>query len=160
MSDETATVPTVKTLYYYRMQHGRKVRWKLVLDRSNVLVEEGPADELQSGLPLLVPQGDPREAALIHDLTMRGHTVATRDDVTYIDRVPEFELHVARFFTDSTPCFFPGCNELRMKWQAFVAPHRNDQGECPDCVLGGLMNQFRTDGLDNALAQWLASQPK
>jgi hypothetical protein len=150
-----------RTLFYYRIQHGRRVRWKLVLDQQNTLIDEGPADDTRSQLPVAqLKESDPRGTAYLSEMTRRGNVLSVDDGTVHIHRAPELELHVARFFTESTPCFFPGCQELRQRWLEFLAPNMDPDGTCPDCVMGALMNQFRqAQGLERILREWLASMP-
>lgn len=151
----------IRTLYYYRMQHGRRVRWKLVLDLQNTLIEEGPADDTRTHLPAAVLKDtDVRGTAYLNEMARRGNVLSVEDGTVHIHRAPELELHISRFFLTDTPCFFPGCQELRQRWEAFLAPNVKPGEPCPDCVMGSLMNQFReTQGLERILRAWLASMP-
>lgn len=153
---------STRNLFYYKMQQGRRVRWKLVLDAQNLWISEGPADEVVSQLPLLTLQPEtPRNTAYLEEMKRRGHSLSIADGVVDIQRVPDLEIHIARFFVQNTPCFFPGCQELRQRWQEFLTPHLGEANECPDCVLGGLMNQFREhQNLETILRKWLDGQPK
>lgn len=154
------SAPT-KTLFYYRMQHGRKVRWRLVLDAQNLMVDHGPADDIRSQVPVSqLHTTDARSTAYLNEMQRRGNVLTVEGNDVHIQRPGELELQIVRFFSDSTPCFFPGCQELRQRWHEFVSPNLDPNGVCPDCVLGQLMTQFRTEhGLEQVLREWTARQP-
>ncbi len=135
--------------HYYRSMGGRRVRYRFTLTDTNDFVSDVPANDTQDN------PGQPTvPAANTALLDQRGISYDIRTDGTIVvTNVPQLEHAIARFFTETSPCFFPGCEQFRNEWKAML-PKDSDE-PCTDCEMGQLMNQFRAR-LEAPLLAWLA----
>lgn len=53
-------------------------------------------------------------------------------------QITDYDLAVAKFYNKYSPCFFPGCAELREKFKAGLNKH----ADCTPCEEGRLMREF------------------
>lgn len=109
----------MNTVYFYRLApDGTRLRWRFVIDDNQTIVEEQPAPDNQE-------------------------TVAERAEGTgtlVIRSVSAEERKILGFFTDTTPCWFPSCEELRAKYKAEIdalAPG------CPGCQKGAVIRKYQ-----------------
>ena len=144
-----------RVIHFYRRDpaFNRKIRYRMELDEHNVVisetaVEQPPArSEVPGGAAAFVPslQGDDgRGSSHLAKMASRGIQFAPNDsggvDLLY---VPPLEQSVHSFFIPDVPCFFEGCAQLRAEWAQFLEANGGTDPDCPDCVKGQLMEQFR-----------------
>ena len=124
--------------------------------RTNVVISEKVASEpgVHSEVPdsratrVYDPAVDPQlalaQSAHLARLRERGmeFRVGAEGQID-LGYMPPIEPALIRFFTAVHPCFFPECEELRKQWNEFLTLNGADSSECPDCMLGQLMQQFR-----------------
>ena len=142
----TAVPANTRTLYYYRLEKGVRVRYKLVLDALNTRIMDVPADVPLSATMYETTE-DPalraRQAAHMAPLEQSGtRIVTTATGATHIESASDLDVMIARFYAGS-PCWFDGCETLRAAWQEFVQANTEPGHACTDCEKGQLMRQFR-----------------
>lgn len=143
----TASEPKTRALHYYRMIGGRRVRYKMVLDETNTLISDEQANKVKVGIepPKETDDEDLRSKKSAQLAMLRNRGFEMKMDTVggiEITSAPQLEIEMARFYT-SAPCFFEGCEELRAAFEKIKEGAMDEQGECSDCTLGQLMNQFR-----------------
>ncbi len=126
-----------RILNLFRVVEGKRVGYRFVIDAQDVIIEEAVVDVQDQPL-------SPRELRM----QQLGITYERREDggIT-ITGVPPREQLISRFFVDSSPCWFPGCEELRRQFKEEVGKLGSD---CPACDRGALMNKYR-DQIDEIL---------
>lgn len=76
---------------------------------------------------------------LLVDWSQRRNTPAidTQAPLVITDEVK----HNMRFFSDHTPCWFPGCEKLRESYKAELAKMEAN-GDCKGCEKGALIRKY------------------
>ena len=116
-------------VFMFRMQDGRRVRWRFTLDAQLTILDER-VDEGGS-----VSAIDPRDQHLLD----RGYGFERRGGSVFITKVPPLEDLATRALVSATPCWFSGCQELRDEYQKELAALTAD---CPPCEHGTLIRKF------------------
>lgn len=152
-----------KVFHYYRMVGARRVRYRMVLDHTNTLLENEPVDQAPTvhdhtmfdRADQLPDTQAARQSAQILSLRERGFEFQVNEDGQLrITGIPLRERLIAQFYTLAAPCFFPGCEVLRGRWEEMLAQGGGE--DCTDCEKGKLMQQFR-DTLIPFIDQYMAS---
>lgn len=145
-----------RTIHFYRLQPqtGQRIRYRMELDQRNTVISETVADEPRARTELpgrSIVEDVPRDSAVaqarsahLAALASRGIQFDVKEDGSIsLKHVPPLEQSIQSFYIEGVPCFFEGCEELRKEWAEFLSANGGDDPDCPDCVKGQLMEQFR-----------------
>ena len=106
----------MNTLYLFRNSGENRVRWKFVVDDQQTIVSEEPAP--------------PDVTSATRDAN--GNLVVT--SISADDR------RILGFFSDTTPCWFPGCEVLRRSYDKEVSELA---AGCPACAKGAIIRKYQ-----------------
>lgn len=148
---------------FFRLIGGNKIPWKLVVDDSNIVINEGPNGlpdenkvqvahpideevvpaEGQEVTPVLRPDGGGITPAGEEMLRKRGIKFhKTPEGQLVVEHVPKREQIIARFFnTEECPEDIPNCEKVRADYERAV----EDAGgkNCKGCQLNKIRNKYR-----------------
>jgi hypothetical protein len=150
---------TPRAIHFYRLQPGtgRRLRYRMELDADNTVISETIVSEprTKSELPDKRPMAlhataedtaplQAAKAAHLAQLAKRGMQFNVSPDGSIeLLSVPILEQEINKFYIEAVPCWFDGCEQLRQEWSEFLHLNGGDEPNCPDCVKGQLMEQFR-----------------
>jgi hypothetical protein len=150
MSENTNPVevaqPT-RSLYFFKVINGNRVRWKLDVDRQMTIISEGPAENRPIPQQVAPEVGQIPPAAHLDNykrmLDARGikYTVNEQGQIA-INDIPEKEKAIMQFFNLHDACpEGEGIAEIREQYKKeFEAI--GGQG-CSSCQLNGLQRKYR-----------------
>lgn len=154
---ENTVAPAMPTrsLYFFKVINGNRVRWKLDVDPHMTIVGEGPAENRPAPQQVLPETGQLPPSAHLDNykrmLDARGikYTVSEQGQIS-INEIPENEKAIMQFFNMNEQCpAGDGLAELREQYKKeFEAI--GGQG-CSSCQLNGLQRKYR-EILKNKLA--------
>lgn len=114
----------MRNLYLFRMENGKKVRYRFELDDQMVIVNE--VKDAEDKLP--------------PNLSRKTNVVVKEDGRKVITSVSQEDQEILKFFVDSIPCWFEGCEELRKEWNEEVKKAGGEK--CVGCARGRIMRKF------------------
>lgn len=130
-----------KTLRVFRLdENGLRIPWEFELTPDSVLVRE---TRLEQALP--VRQEDPPHLrAYLADLRSRGVVYELDGNRVILHHIPPLEQEIGKFFEPSTPCHFPGCEALRIRWleEMEILKGRTDLDCNLNCAITRLRRQY------------------
>jgi hypothetical protein len=142
------------TLYLTRIINGAPVLYQFVIDKTQTILSEQivsattafTAMPERHALPVdpvlnAVPQDLTREA-MDAELKSRGVEFTRSEDgrTTILTKIPPLEQKLLTFFTDSAPCWFDGCEELRAQYNAELEARGGET--CPGCKKGAIIRKY------------------
>ncbi len=106
----------MNNLYLFRNTEGKRVRWKFVVDENQTIVSEEP--------------------------TAPDVTTAARDanGNMVVTSISADDRRILGFFSETTPCWFPGCEGLRVKYNEEVSQLA---AGCPACAKGAIIRKYQ-----------------
>lgn len=132
---------------YVLNEKGEKVPQKLLLDENNVVVGTDSSVEESTKTPeQLLEEAkklSQKKSSEVSDfLTANGVEFDTSGDGKAARKIksapPEF-LEVFKFFSEHTPCWFEGCEELREQYNKELEDLGDD---CKECDKGALIRKY------------------
>lgn len=114
-----------RRIYLFRMEDGKKVRYRFELDGQMVIQEE-------------VREGE--DTVPVKRGPVQTNIEKRPDGTKVITSVSKEDQEILKFFVDSVPCWFEGCEELRKEWNEAVAKAGGEK--CVGCARGRIMRQF------------------
>jgi hypothetical protein len=163
-----------RVIHFYRIQpgSGQRLRYRMELDGSNTVISEALVSEPRSRSELPdrralrvhvaseeVPAVHTARSAHLAQLASRGMQFNVSPEGTIeLLSVPPLEQAIHKFFIEAVPCWFDGCEQLRQDWAEFLSINGGEEPDCPDCVKGQLMEQFR-DRIEPLITRHLHGSP-
>lgn len=114
----------MRNLYMFRMENGKKVRYRFELDDQMVIQRE--VKEKEENNPVFA----------------RETRIDTRKDGTKVVKsVSREDQEVLKFFVETIPCWFEGCEDLRKEWADIIKKAGGES--CVGCARGREMRKFK-----------------
>jgi hypothetical protein len=118
-----------KQLRLFKMIDGVKHSVVLTVEETTMMIER------EEVAPTTSQGSDDRKDYL----TAKGIEFHEEGGTIHIDKVPPEMQQVLRFFSESTPCWFPACAELRRRHKEEIEKLATD---CPPCEQGALTRKY------------------
>lgn len=136
---ETENATDTRTIFLFRQEGSERVRYKFVLDKHMTILREErmapmerpaqaitKAAKFNAGLDMLDKKG------IAYHLDENGKII--------IDKIPQREITISRFFQLDQPCPFEGCGELRARYKKELESMGGDS--CKDCDKAKLLRKY------------------
>ena len=80
------------------------------------------------------------ESRVTHHLTVDN--IRMKGNQKIVSGLTEAQQEPYKFFSDESPCWFPGCAELRASYKAELKQLEENNPGCPDCLKSPIMRDY------------------